>query len=201
MFVFKNKVFNYFDCKWHKVSEKTLELALAYYYLKEAYKKGYKVIEWGNVTRFNQHLFDFQLSHDVVDICEGPTFKEDFEFWEPKHNYDFLLSISTLEHVGTGDNNLPKEGIQKTIKVAKRIPSIAPRALLTIPLQCNTELEDLILNNKEPFDIYNKTYYTRISEKEWEEIPREKVGTLGKKYHYPWKYCNEISILDWNLDF
>lgn|SRR5574337_148190 len=192
-FKFKNKNFEYFLHRGN--SEKRLEIAIASYYIKETYKNNHSVIEWGNVMACN----GFEVKHDIVDIVEGPI-KEDWEFWQPKRHYDLLVSISSLEHINMGDYNQPKTGIDKLIRIGKRISSIAKSALIILPLHYNLEMDQLILNDKKPFDIYEKTYYTRVDVLNWGEIKKERVGTLGRGYCFPYPYSNEEIVMTWNLD-
>lgn len=179
MFKFNGKEYEYVDMKPNqtRVNERRMEIALGFEFLEE--HKGKKILEVGNVC--NHYKPRKYYTHDVLDLYEKVPWldimNEDILSWEPKIQYDAVLSISTLEH--TDDPTL----------AINRVLGMAPHVLITVPYGYgNGWIEKLNLPKEYCF------YMHRISEdNDWEQTTKEIVS--GTKYGKPYPFANAILVI------
>ena len=120
-FTLNNKEYNYFYHEYHKTwqNERKVEIALGLKFL-EYYPN---LLEVGNVL---SHYIE--TKHDIVDLYEKSTisssryFNEDIMLFNPKKQYDAILSISTLEHT------------KDILASVKKVINLAPIHLITFPI-------------------------------------------------------------------
>ena len=90
----------YLDHPYNRAAQnmRTVEIPIARWYLAR-YPRPAAILEVGNVL---SHYGD--IDWPVLDVRErGPqVINADVMAWEPPHPFDFILSISTVEHVGYG---------------------------------------------------------------------------------------------------
>ena len=149
-----------------------------------------RVLEFGNVW----HRY-FKHSHDVIDKYEewpGVDNTDIVEF-KTKKRYDYIFSISTLEHVGW-DEDLWEP--RKTLTAIKRLQAaLSPKGTLvfTIPMGYNPFLDYLLDQDEVPF---RKRYCLKRTSRwndwepaEWNEIRRAKYGK-------PYPSANGLLVLE-----
>jgi SAM-dependent methyltransferase len=116
--------------------------------------KGKSILEVGNVL---SHYFP--VNHDVVDKyekVEGVINRDIIDF-HPSKEYDLIISISTLEHVGWDENVSDHKILHDPSKILRAIENLrgllAPQGniVVTLPLGLNPELDRLLRNGKVQF--------------------------------------------------
>jgi SAM-dependent methyltransferase len=124
--------------RWTWLTERAVEIPIA---LRSLEASGERVLEVGNVL---SHYVD--VGHRVVDKYEqGPgVVARDVLEIEPDGDYDLILSISTIEHVGWDE--LPRDPAKALAAVDHLRGLLAPqgRLLLTLPVAYHPGLDDAL---------------------------------------------------------
>ena len=150
--------------------------------------RGKKILEVGNVL---SHYVT--ISHDVIDkyeLGEGIV-NEDAATYAPGAEYDLIVSISTLEHVGWDEE--PKAPEKVALAIGNLKKALAPGGMLaaTVPLGHNAEL-DRIIGEGKTFD--KALFMKRVSQdNQWAQATWEEVK--GAKYGEPFFGANAIALL------
>tara|TARA_B100000315_G_scaffold218759_1_gene220240 strand:- start:1664 stop:2416 length:753 start_codon:yes stop_codon:yes gene_type:complete len=186
-FVFRNHSYYYF-CHWYNTTfsnERSVEISIALNILNESTDK--RILEVGNVL---SHYVD--IDHDVVDKYEKgqSIFNEDIIDFLPSQQYDLIISISTLEHIGFDE--LPRDPF-KIVEVIKHLRSLLSRQgqlFATIPIGYNPFLNTLIATE----NLFDRSFFMeRISKSNlWNETT--KLEALKRKFDYPYPFANSIMI-------
>lgn len=163
-------------------SERIIEMALGKVFL-DLYRD---VVEVGAVTPYYS---EFVTSPDtVIDITDKKATLKinafDFDYTDKN-----VLSISTVEHVGTGDYGIKErrtgeELIDKIIKESNKY-------LITFPIGYNFELDKVL-------DKYEADYFIKIAQNFWISSTKEKALTYS--YGSPFKWGNALVVIH-NIDF
>jgi hypothetical protein len=175
----KLKYFGYHPYNNPTHSERNVELPLAFWFLKKFKNDLENVIEVGEVTPFYK-----KPEHIVYDAVpeKSATIKKsalDVEYCG-KH----LLSISTIEHIGTQDYGLMPDPALLPAILSKMLAS--KNYLITFALGYNPQLENLIKNER-------YIVLERIASTKW--CPVENKPFENYKYHSPWYAGNAVCVL------
>lgn len=152
--IFKDKFFEFdgkeyvlyehsYNCGYTntRMTERSVELALAEEYLHNCKND---VIEVGAVTPY--YFFDKK----IIEIVDPTDLHERVNARKSLFECDFegknVLSISTIEHVGTHDYGMNEE--KNVIDALTKITSEAASCLITAPLGYNVLLDNWIKDNK-----------------------------------------------------
>lgn len=147
-----------------------------------------RVLEIGNVL---SHYFGKE--HRVVDKYEKSMGVENIDVVDlvSDEQFDVIVCISTLEHVGWDD---PPRDSGKPIRALEHLKSfLAPGGCLiaTIPLGYNPDIDRLLEEGTLKFDRIG--YLKRVSiDNHWEEMTREQVK--GAAYNTPFPAANALAI-------
>jgi len=184
IFKFNNKQYEYADTP---NPDRRVEIPIIKEYLREY--KGKNILEIGNV------LVNFCSSnHDIVDKYDTAKYciNEDIINYHSISKYDFIVSISTLEHIGYE----PPEEKDET-KVIRTVHHIKQNLLkeggefvFTIPLGFNKILDEQMMN--ENFKIDEKYFMKRISLSVWEQDFDPDM--IAGYYDNPFGCANKILI-------
>ena len=114
-FAFNGERYAYFCHPYHETwkNVRAVEIPISHNFFKE--NSGKRILEFGNVLSYY-----FPISHDVLDKYElrpGVVNDDVVEFKTDKQ-YDCIISISTLEHVGFDE--LPKDS-EKTARAFENL--------------------------------------------------------------------------------
>lgn len=168
-------------------NERTIEAPIVWDRIKDADPK--KVLEVGNVL----HNY-YPIGHDVVDKYEKGknVINEDALTFSPAgKKYDWIVSISTLEHAGWDwpEEKEPRK-IPPIIENLKRHLAPGGRMIITMPLGYNPFLDSLI----EAGDLGLEPYFLKRVSKhnEWKEASYEEVR--GSRYDCPFPSANGIFV-------
>ena len=130
-------------------NERTVEISIAKHWVQK--NKNLRTLEVGNVTR---HYFD--TNHDVVDKYEKAQgiINVDVVDYSPESKYQFIISISTLEHVGWDRDKKEPEKIEIAVDKLKKLLAPGGELLVTVPIGFNCFLDEFIEQGTLNFDSY-----------------------------------------------
>jgi hypothetical protein len=185
-FRFRGKDYAYFFHRYQVagLTERTVEIPIAAE-LVRAYPPD-SVLEVGNVL---SHYLD--VTHEVVDKYEvGRDVKNtDVLDHRPERNYDLIVSISTLEHVGWDES--PRDELKWLRAVRHLRTLLTPKGLFfaTIPVGWNPHVDAALRAGVPEFnELHGMRRITR--ENDWVEARFEEV--LGLQYGHPFPFANAV---------
>jgi SAM-dependent methyltransferase len=115
------------------LNERSVELAVAFDFLRQVSGDG---LEVGNVTSHYRNCH-----HRVVDLFEEADGVENMDVFDISGSYDWILSISTVEHVYWDDQKNPMGG-ERAVKHLRSLLRPGGRMLVTVPLGWNPPLDE-----------------------------------------------------------
>lgn len=179
-FTFKNKKYKYFNHAYNHTwrNERRVEVPIIWDLIKD--KKSIKVLEVGNVL---SHYFP--IKHDVVDKYEkgASVINEDILTYKTKKKYDYIVSISTLEHVGWDEAKKDKTKIIQTLNNLKGMLASNGKIVFTVPLGYNSPMDKMIVDKK--LNLDEQYYLKRVSgDNLWKETKLDKnnLDLFNKPY-------------------
>jgi hypothetical protein len=141
-------------------SERCIEIPIGFYFFNRC-KDLDNFIEVGNVLPIHAESPKY---HDVVDLYDksGLPFVKNIDASTVDYKGKDVLSISTIEHMGTGDYD-PNQQQQKlsdtsAITLIKRIIAESKNYLITIPIGYNKNLDNQIKNDLTIPRVFMKRY-------------------------------------------
>jgi hypothetical protein len=184
-FVVADKQYHYVIHPFTLNNERTVEVAIACEFLRN--KTG-QILEVGNV------LSNYSsLPHDVVDkyeIAPG-VINEDIVLFSPGKKYDFIVTLSTLEHVGWDETPREPEKIVQAIARLKELLKDGGDLLVTIPLGYNSYADELVRSGETGLEEIR--YLKRITaNNQWREAQLDEVATA--QYNSPFLCANAIMV-------
>ena len=194
-FTFQRATYGYFfhnyKATWR--NERAIEIPIIWEIIKKY--QAQKILEVGNVL---SHYLP--VNHDIVDKYEKAEglINQDIVDLQPSKNYDLIVSISTLEHVGwdeeyTGMYTNPPEPtkILDAFENLKRCLAPGGKIVVTLPMDYNREMDRLLRERKIQFT--QKYYLKRISaDNQWIEVDR--IDVQDVKYGEPFPNANGLII-------
>lgn len=184
-FSFLGESYHYFYHKYNTTwkNERAVEIAIIWPIVKQYAPQ--RILELGNVL---SHYFP--VNHDIVDKDEKASnvINQDIVDFRPAKQYNLIVSISTLEHVGWD-----KESVNILAAVENLIRCLAPRGKIvaTLPLGYNPGLDRLLLEKKLPFTA---TYYLKRINAENSWVQTEWANIQNIKYNCPFYGANGLLI-------
>jgi hypothetical protein len=166
-------------------NERGVEIALA---LEALRRRPGRLLEVGNVL--GHYL---PAEHDVVDKYElGPGVQNvDVLAFEPAHDYDLIVAISTLEHVGLDEDDIDPEKPAKTLERLSGFLAPAGELFVTVPLGYNPALDGALLAGE--LELDEVWYFKRVSARnDW--VQAAAADVVGAEYGRPFEKANAIAI-------
>ncbi len=187
-FEFQGGTYDYFhhahNATW--TNERAVEIPIVC-----AFMQGKSVdatLEVGNVL---SHYFLFD--HDIIDKYEAHdrAVNVDIVDFHPDRQYELIVSISTLEHVGWEEEPREPEKVRDAIEHLVSLLRLGGRLVFTVPTAYNAYFDELIRRGDPPGSRYFAL--KRVSPaNHWAEIP---VGELGAvRYGSPFRGANGIAV-------
>lgn len=173
-FKFNGKKYNYFYHRnwitWN--NERSVEVPIIWKIVKRY--EGKKILEVGNVL-----MNFFVIERDIVDKYEiaSGVINEDIVDYNPSKEYDIIISISTLEHVGWDEE--PKEPLKiyRAIENLKRLVVSGGKIIFTLPKGHSSFLDKLIMEDKIPYT--KKFFLKRVSKNNrWKQVSQKKISKV-----------------------
>lgn len=133
--------------------------------------QGAKILEVGNVL---SHYG--MIQHSVVDKYEvAPgVINQDIVDFQPNQQYDLIVSISTLEHVGFDETPRDDEKILRAFEHLHKLLADKGVLVVTLPIGYNPNLDGLLATSKVPFTqqicLKRITKSNKWREATWAEI-------------------------------
>lgn len=148
-----------------------------------------RVLEIGNVL---SHYGT--VEHEILDKFEvGPgVINEDILSWNPSHQYDLIISVSTFEHIGFDDEEKDATGqrILSAIERCRTFLSPAGRLVITAASGYNRAFDDLVAGNR--FQSSQCHLYHRVTRGRWE--PCDETRYLRTRYNSPYAFGNAVAV-------
>lgn len=148
-----------------------------------------KILEIGNVL---SHYF--ATFHDVVDKYEKApnVINQDITKFKAQKQYDLIVSISTIEHVGWDGEIKSRTKILKAIKNIKNLLSSGGCAKITLPIGYNPYLDEIL--KRKNGKLFNQNYFLKRISKDgrWRQVEYQKVKNT--KFNYPFPFANAILV-------
>ena len=165
VFSFDGRTYTYF---WHRYnatwrSERAIEIPIFRHLIRAS--SGARILEVGNVL---SHYGP--LAHEVMDKYEKVpgVLNEDVCTFNPGKQYDLIVSMSTLEHVGRDETPKEPEKILKAFENLRRLLAPGGRIVVSLPLGSNPAMDRWIEERKISFTRCH--YLHRVSPtNEWRE--------------------------------
>jgi hypothetical protein len=147
-----------------------------------------RVLEVGNVL---SHYV--ACRHDIVDKYERApgVLNEDILDYRPAHRYDFILSISTVEHIGWNEYEREPEKAVQALAHMRTLLAPGGRMLVTLPWGTNPSLDRHI---ETPGCLFEELrFMKRVSRRNtWRQTTRASLA--GARYGDPYPFGNVLVI-------
>ncbi|HVC33320.1 MAG TPA: hypothetical protein VNL16_07405 [Chloroflexota bacterium] len=164
-------------------NERAIEIPLARAFL--ARRETLRVIEIGNVL---SHYGT--IHHPVVDKYETGKYVGPVDVVELKGQYDAILSVSTLEHVGWDEAPRDPVKVGRALSVLESCLAPGGEMLVTAPVGHNPHLDGLFFEGLTPFT--NVRAMRRVARDRWEECAVQDLR--GVRYGRPYLGANGLIV-------
>jgi len=150
------------------------------------------VLEFGNVL---SHYF-FQPRHAVLDKYERSLAKrvvnQDIVAYQPEKDYDLIVSISTVEHVGWDERPRQPDKVLAVFPKLQQMLAPGGRAVITLPVGYNPFLDQCL--REKQLTAAEMICMKRVSAtNEWAETDLD--GACGHHYGRPFPSANAVIFL------
>ena len=173
-------------------SERVIELPIIMKYINDYAPHGVRLLEVGNVL--NHYSF---FPHQIVDKYEqGPgVLNWDIaDYASLFADFNLVISISTLEHVGYDEEDKDPEKVLIALEKMKGATKKGGKVVFTVPLGYNKQLDRYLMDGT----IQSSEMYLmrRVScENDWVEESLDLLKTTSFEYGKPYKYGSWILIV------
>ena len=226
-FTFKGKELYYNRIKFNNPTERAVEISIAFDFIANL-RKPQKILEIGNVLSHYENSLSENIgirSRRIVDKFEVDLGVENQDLMSlpSAEKYDAIVSISSVEHVGQGDDPSggygeqiqyrDLEGPLKAIAKIYDLLAIDGKALITVPFGKLTDAEWYIQFSQEYLDVLWKKYgipkeaisanYLKLIDREtvdekhymlWKEVNALELS--DSEYGWPWSQANAIAVIE-----
>jgi SAM-dependent methyltransferase len=194
-FVFRMKSFRYEGAKYEYmfhpygttlVSERIVEVPIALEALRA--HAGRRILEIGNVLGHYA-----ACSHTVVDKYEKSDgcLSLDILDYRPSQGFDFVVSVSTVEHIGWNRYEREPDKAVLALEHMRRLLAPGGHMLVTVPLGYNQALDRYLQSDRRIF--YKTCFLTRSSSSNrWVQASAE--AAFGTKYGSPYPFANGLAV-------
>ncbi len=149
---------------------------------------GKRILEVGNVL---SHYIE--CDHDVIDKYEQTPrcLNIDITAFEPTILYDFIVSVSTVEHIGWNEyEKVPQKAVQALYSM-KKLLAPGGRMLVTIPWGYNPALDKYLQSEECIFT--NMRYLKRTSRRNtW--VQTDADVCVNARYGEPYPFANVLVL-------
>jgi len=143
MFKFAGMKLEYLRHPYNRASEnmRTVEVPIINEILRRTEAPEVKILEIGNVLSHYR-----EIHWPVLDLLEkGPTvINESLMTFKPESNFDLIVSISTIEHIGFGKYakyTEPAPTPEEILYKVKSLLNVGGEAYITVPIGYNPSLD------------------------------------------------------------
>jgi SAM-dependent methyltransferase len=184
-FTFAGETYHYFWSNYNVTwsNERAVELPIARAFLHR--HAGKRVVEIGNVMA---HYMP--VSHAVVDKFERGRHVQNGDVVDLEGEYDAILSVSTLEHVGWDEIPFEPDKSLRALDVLARRLAPGGELLLTVPVGYNADLDRALFRGATP--LTEVRAMKRVARDVWLEC--ELADLEGVEYARPHRGANGLVI-------
>lgn len=136
----------------------------------------------------------YKFPHDIIDKYERrrSVINADAYSYDFGKEYDIILSISTIEHIGHDELEKAPEKSILTIKHLIEFLSKDGLLMITVPLRYNDQIDSFVKSNEMKFDI---RFLQRVSFlNDWIEVSEERA--FSKDYDFMHFRANSVAIIE-----
>jgi hypothetical protein len=187
-FELDGRSYRYFWGRYHTtwLTERAVELAIA----REAVRghRADRVLEVGNVLSHYQCV-----RHAVVDKYERASgvMNRDVVDLRPERDYDLILSISTLEHVGWDEEEREPDKILRAVDALTACLSPTGTLLITLPVGLNPNVDSIVDDGRLGFTRWSCR--RRVSaDHRWVQADWREVRSAA--YDHPFRCANGLVV-------
>jgi hypothetical protein len=155
-------------------NERCVELAIALPFIQA--HEGNDLIEIGNVGSHYHRSSPGWVVLDKYEISPRVV-NEDLLDYDPRRKFKFLVSISTIEHIGWDEIPRDVSGAKTRLALSRLADLISPdgRAVVTFPVGYNEALDRTVAAGDHPF--HRVDYLKRISwDNSWIQVSQNELG-------------------------
>jgi hypothetical protein len=188
-FTFRGQSYRYFyhlyNTTWK--NERVVEVPIIWEIMKNY--QGKTILEVGNVL---SHYFP--TNHDILDKYEKAdgVINQDIVDFQPSKKYNLIVSISTLEHVGMGEEPRDPKKIPLALENLTGLLHEGGEIVVTLPLGYNPDLDKLLKEDKicftEQYHLKRISCDNKWIETGWDEVREAKFNTT------PFPHANALII-------
>jgi SAM-dependent methyltransferase len=180
-------LYHRYNMTW--ASERCVEVPIGRWWISQTDPQ--KALEVGNVLSHYE-----AVGHQVLDKFEKApgVINEDILTFKPATRYQLILSISTFEHIGFDDEaeGSSADKILAAIEACRRLLAPDGKLVITIPVNYNPELDELIAQERLPSSA--RTFLHRTGYTDWQET--DQATALRALYTKPYPYANAVMIAE-----
>ncbi len=194
-FTFLEKRYPYFINSYHDswINERCIEIPIFKSVIDTHISQGHSILEIGCVMK---HYVDnaFWVIVDKYETYPG-VINEDIVSYSNQKKFDFIFSISTLEHVGFDENPKdPKKILAAFDQITKQLLASQGVLMCSVPLGYNEFLDNCVLNKLIPFD--DIVVMERKGLMKWEQVA---LGEYVKNsYNYALESAKYIGVFTYH---
>lgn len=185
----------------NNVGERTIEIPIAKLWLKQFAPKD--VVEVGATMSWCMNMQELGRAHDPVSVLHTvvdpwDAYTESVRQDAENYSYEgkYVLSVSTLEHVGLLEYQNWKLDLEKAYRVLTKIMSEAKGYLVDWPIGHNPGLDDAFRKKYETEGGFQVFYFAQINpDNRWEETEID----WRARYRYPYRHANGVIFVTDNL--
>ncbi len=165
--------------RWHRMTERCFEIAIAKIWLEKNKKD---VVEIGAVSPY----YFPNLTHNVCDPADKHS---RVNLKTSMFNLDLknknVLSISTIEHIGTGQYGVPIDKNESAVLALEKILRESKKCLITFPIGANKDLEKYVFEDNIPKSVMVSFFVRNSDDNDFKEtkdinlVKRTKYGPVG----------------------
>lgn len=186
-FTFRGQVHEYFEHPYNATwrNERAVEVPIIRELIDDFDPQS--VLEVGNVL---SHYYP--VSHTVVDKYERGlhVLADDITNFRTLRLYEFIVSISTLEHVGWDETPRESGKHRRVVAHLRTLLAANGKMVVTVPLGYNHELDEDLGETRLGFDEYY--FFRRTGIETWVEALWKDVK--GSRYNAPFPKANALAI-------
>ncbi len=150
--------------------------------------QGKKILEVGNVMSNY-----FSSGHDVVDKYDLSlgVIKQDVVDISAVGQYDLVMTVSTLEHVGWDETPKDPQKVLRALEVLRRCLKKSGQGIVTFPIGYNPPMDALFDAGK--FAFREALCFKRVSsDNQWQQVQWQDIKGLA--YNSPYNDANGLVI-------
>jgi SAM-dependent methyltransferase len=184
-FTFAGETYPYFWSNYNVTwsNERAVEIPIARAFLERHAAK--RVVEIGNVMA---HYMP--VSHAVIDKFERGRHVRNGDVVDLDGEYDAILSVSTLEHVGWDEIPFEPDKHRRAFDALARCLAPGGELLITVPVGYNTSLDRALFGGETP--LTETRAMKRVARDVWLEC--ELADLRGVEYARPYRGANGVVI-------